>query len=158
MSATTHIDLVLRAKERGIKVQIVNNASVISAVGITGLEVYKFGRITSIPFHNERVVAPLSVLKENQKMGLHTLFLLDLDPEKKRFMSVNEALEYLLRIGLDKEMICVGCAQLGSEEPVIKVGSAERLLKEEFAKYPQCLIIPGKLHFIEEESLERFGV
>jgi len=47
MAATTHADLFLRAKEKGIDVKIINNASVMNAVGNTGLELYKFGRTTT---------------------------------------------------------------------------------------------------------------
>src|SRR3989344_6609761 len=37
MAATTHIDLMLRAKELNIKFRVVHNASIMSAIGITGL-------------------------------------------------------------------------------------------------------------------------
>ena len=60
--ATTHIDLILRAKEMGIKTQIIHNASILTAVGIIGLELYKYGKTTSIPFHNENVTTPVQVL------------------------------------------------------------------------------------------------
>src|SRR3989338_1699987 len=46
LAATTHIDLFLRAKKEDIKCHIMHNASIISAVGITGLQVYKFGKTT----------------------------------------------------------------------------------------------------------------
>ena len=46
-------------------------------------------------FENENVTTPVDVFKENQKMGLHTLFLLDLDPKNNKFMSVNQAIDYL---------------------------------------------------------------
>src|SRR3989338_3598255 len=51
-SATTHIDLFLRAKKENIDIKIVNNASILTAVGITGLQLYKFGKTTSIPLNN----------------------------------------------------------------------------------------------------------
>lgn len=38
-AATTHTDLVLRAKLLNVPVQIVHNASIISAVGCCGLQV-----------------------------------------------------------------------------------------------------------------------
>ncbi len=37
--ATTHTDLQLRARERGIQVEVIHNASVMNAVGICGLQV-----------------------------------------------------------------------------------------------------------------------
>ena len=41
--ATTHTDLQLRARERGIDVRVVHNASVLNAVGAAGLQLYRFG-------------------------------------------------------------------------------------------------------------------
>jgi len=37
--ATTHTDLLLRAKERGIGTKVIHNASIINAVGCCGLQV-----------------------------------------------------------------------------------------------------------------------
>lgn len=167
MSATTHIDLRLRAEKSGIKCIIIHNSSVFSAVGVTGLQLYKFGRTTSIPFKEENwhPETPYDAIKENKKNGLHTLILLDLRPDKKKFMTVNQAIEYLLSIEdkrkekvFSKELFCVGCARLGSSKPCIKAGNAEKLLKEDFGKPMHCLIVPGKLHFAEEEALELFKV
>jgi diphthine synthase len=41
--ATTHADLYLRATKLNIKVDVIHNASIISAVGCCGLQVYRFG-------------------------------------------------------------------------------------------------------------------
>ena len=150
--ATTHVDLMIRAKKGGIKVGVVHNASILNAVGITGLELYKFGKVTSIPFDNANVNTPLKVYEMNRKNGLHTLFLLDLDPIKGKFMTIQGALQYLMPTVLD-DTLCVGCAALGSDTPEIKVGKASEIAKVNFTKFPQCLIIPGELHFMEEEVL-----
>ena len=163
-AATTHIDLFLRAKKEGIKCNVIHNASIASAVGITGLQVYKFGKITSIPLENENIEAPYDVLKGNLSLGLHTLFLLDLNPDEETFMSVNDGLRYLLKAELKRnerifseKILCVGCARLGSESQVIKAGSAKYLLKFNFGKPVHCLIVPGKLHFMEEEALKLYS-
>jgi len=167
MSATTHIDLRLRAEKSGIECIVIHNASVFSAVSVTGLQLYKFGRTTSIPFQEEnwKPETPYDVIKENKKNGLHTLLLLDLRPDEKRFISVNDAVEYLLKIEnkrrenvFPKGMLCVGCARLGSLRPCIKAGKAYELLKEDFGEPVHCLIVPGKLHFIEQDTLELFKI
>lgn len=162
-SATTHTDLRLRALERGIKVNIIHNASILTAVGDTGLELYKFGKITSIPFTNENVSTPYDVLEINQKTGLHTLFLLDINPNEKRYMPIKEALEYLVRLENEKKKgllnnstLCIGCGKLGAEDAKIKAGTVGDMLTEEFPGL-QCLIIPGKLHFMEEETLKIYS-
>src|SRR3989338_5998253 len=158
MSATTHIDLHLRARKMGIKCEIVHNASIVSAVGIAGLQVYKFGRIASIPLHNENVESPYDALKGNLSLGLHTLFLLDLEPENGKYMKISDAIRYLLKVELrrnekvfSEKTLCVGCARIGSESQIIKYGMTRDLLKFNFGKPVHCLVVPGKLHFMEEE-------
>lgn len=155
--ATTHIDLRLRANKLGIPVKVIHNASILSAVGEVGLELYKYGKVTSIPFDNRNIATPYEVFLQNQKMGLHTLFLLDLDPAKNKFMTINEAAEFLLRNGLDPAEKCIGVAGLGSDSPEIKLMQAAGAFKQKFTKKPQCLIIPGKLHFMEEEAINLWG-
>ena len=176
--ATTHTDIMLRAKKSKIKVHVINNASILNAIGITGLELYKFGKTTSIVFPQENWMpeTPYDVLKENQKMGLHTLCLLDIKvaepspedikkginkPQKPRFMRVNEAIDYLIDIEqmrgenvFTAETLCIGCARLGSDNPTIIAGKAKELIEKDFGEPLHCLIIPGKLHFIEEEALQ----
>ena len=160
LSATTHFDLILRARKEGIKVNIIHNASILTAVGITGLQLYKFGKTTSIPLENNNIESPYDVLKENYKLGLHTLFILDLDNEQNKFLSVNDAIRYLLKVEIKKgerifndNILCVGCAKIGSLDQIIKFGKAKELLKFNFKDAPHCLIVPGKLHFMEEEAL-----
>ncbi|MGV8162172.1 MAG: diphthine synthase [Candidatus Nanoarchaeia archaeon] len=113
--ATTHTDLFLRAKKEGINVIVINNASIINAVSITGLELYRFGRTASIVFDDDNWLpeTPYEIIKENKKLGLHTLCLLDIKtaepskenlrkgidkPEPARFLTINHALEILKKI------------------------------------------------------------
>jgi diphthine synthase len=164
-AATTHADLVLRAKKANVRVEVVHNASIMSAIGATGLQLYKFGRTASIPFAEKDYLpeTPYDILAENQKIGAHTLLLLDLRPEQKKFMTINEAIEYLLKIELKRsqkvfarDTLCVGIARLGKKDQFIKSGKAKDLLNIDFGKAPHCLVVPGSLHFVEEEFLERW--
>jgi len=163
-TATTHTDLFLRAKKAKVKTKIINNATIISAASNTGLELYKFGKTTSIPFSDGRytIETPYKVLQENLSLGMHTLLLLDIQVTNKqqRFMTVKEAIKYLketeraLGKGIIKDnMWCIGIARLGSDDEVIKAGTIEQLQFHDFGKPPHALIIPGKLHFIEEEIM-----
>ncbi|MFW6449903.1 MAG: diphthine synthase [Nanoarchaeota archaeon] len=154
--ATTHNDLILRAKEKNVEVKVIHNASVINAVGETGLDLYKFGRITSIPFDNEHVFSPVEVINSNLEHGLSTLVLLDLDPKNNLYMTVSEALDFLQKKGLDKNIFCVGCAGIGSGNPEIFLGKLSEVRKKNFSLFPQCVVVPGKMHFMEEEILNRF--
>ena len=114
--ATTHTDLVIRARERGIEVNIVHNASIVSAVGCCGLQVYKFGEIVSIPLWigGWKPTSFYDKIRQNYSRGLHTLCLLDIKVKERnlvalargkegvfdppRFMTVTEALAQLLAI------------------------------------------------------------
>lgn len=165
-SATTHGGLFKLAKEKNVPVKVIHNASVLTAVGITGLQLYKFGRTASIPFLEEHpdLETPYNVLKENQKMGLHTLFLLDLNPEQNKFMKVAEALDILEKIEMRKKeglikknLLVVGCARLGSDNAIIKTGPLEKIKKHDFGRSPHCLIVPGKMHFQEEEVMDIYS-
>ncbi|MBI3034380.1 diphthine synthase [Candidatus Woesearchaeota archaeon] len=161
-AATTHIDLMLRVRRRGIKFSIINNASIMTSIGITGLQIYKFGKTSSVPFPetNFQPVTAYEVLKQNRILGLHTLLILDLKPEKKRFMSVNEAIRILLDIEkkrkeqlFSEDSLCIGCARIGRDDFLVKAGKARDLLNFDFGTAPHCLVVPGELHFVEEEAI-----
>ena len=150
-AATTHTELLLTAKKLNVEVKVIENASVYSAVGVTGLFLYKFGKTTTIPLENKNIKSPYEIFLQNNKLGMHTLFLLDVKEDK--LMSAREGLDYLIRLGLEKITMVVGCGALGSLEPEIKYGKANELV---INKYPQCFIIPGELHFKELEVLDSY--
>lgn len=165
-SATTHFDLYLKAKKEGISVEVIYNASVLTAVGITGLQLYKFGKISSVPFSQENYfpTTPYDILKQNQSINAHTLLLLDLKPDENKFLSISEAINYLLKIELLKNekvftqnTFCIACSKLGCSNYKIKYGKAKDLSKEKFDP-PICLIVPSQMHFIEEEAVNRFKI
>lgn len=180
-SATTHSDLYLRAKEKGIDVKIINNASILNAIGITGLELYKFGATTSIVFDHDNWLPETSyhVIEQNLKNGLHTLCLLDIKtaepskenllkginkPEPPRFLTINHAIKILLKLEdkvgnkiLSENTLAVGVARLGQEDFKIKSGTLKELKEFDFGKPLHSLIIPGKLHEIESKMLEKFN-
>ncbi len=166
-SATTHTELFKEAQEKKIPVNIIHNASILTAIGISGLQLYKFGRTASIPFLEDysSLETPYNILRENRYLEMHTLFLLDLKPEEKKFMTVNQALEILETIEkrkkeniIKKGMMVVGCARLGSDNFLIKAGPLEKIKKMNFGPPPHCLIIPAqKLHFAEKEMMRMWG-
>lgn len=161
-SATTHSELLKSAFYAGVPVEVVHNASILTAVGQTGLQLYKFGKTTSIPFLDEQpqLETPYAIVKKNRERELHTLLLLDLRPQEKKFMTVGEALEILEHIEerkkekiITSDLLVIGCARLGSSKALIRAGTLQDLKKVDFGKPPHCLIIPGKLHFAEEEMV-----
>lgn len=71
----------MRAREVNVKTQIVHNASILNAIGVTGLQLYSFGETVSIPFFTEtsELESFFDKICENKKRGLHTLCLLGED-------------------------------------------------------------------------------
>jgi len=163
-SATTHMDLYLRAKKLGIKTKIVHNASVLTAIGVTGLQLYNFGKTASIPSLNDNIETPYDVLEMNQKNNLHTLFLLDVKENSTDSLSVTDAIRYLLKVEMKRgsrvftdSTLCLGCTKLGSLDQIIRAGKANELLQYLFKGGMHCLIVPAKkLHFMEEEALKLY--
>ena len=162
-SATTHVDIYLRAKAKNIEIKIIHNASILNTVGIIGLELYKYGKTTSIPYFEEnyKPETPYDVIKMNLSNNLHTLVLLDIKKDADKYMTVNEALTQLLEIEdkkkgnvILKTTKVIGCARLASDSQLIKYNKIEDLLKKDFGEPLHCLIIPGKLHFMEEDMLK----
>lgn len=167
MSATTHVDLRLRAEEESIETSIIHGVSVMTAVpGILGLQHYKFGRTTSLPFPHEGYfpTSPYEVVVENLALGLHTLVLLDIDAENGRFMTANEGIHLLLdmesRVGkgaiTEDSLVCV-VARAGHPDCKVRAGSTKELVEEDFGLPLHSVVIPGRLHFMEEKALRVFG-
>ena len=160
MTATTHIDLRLRAIERGIPTKIIHGISIMTAAsGLLGLQSYKFGRTTTLAFPegDYSPTSPYDVIKENMKMGLHTLVLLDVG---KKFMTANEGIELLLEMGrrkgdgtVGKKTLVAVVARASSPSPVVRAGYPEELIKENFGPPLHCIVVPGKLHFMEAKAL-----
>ena len=154
MSATTHVNFLIEAKKRNIKVEIIHNASILTAIGITGLQLYKFGKTTSMPFADSET--PAQAIKDNQKNNLHTLVLLDLIPEKNQFLTITEAAQRLAdKKVISEKSLIVATARIGCPDQIIKAGTLKEIKQTNFGKPPYCLVIPApKLHFMEEEALQ----
>jgi diphthine synthase len=159
--ATTHITLRIEAEKRGIKTRIIHGASIISAIiGLSGLHNYKFGKTVTIPFSENASETPYYVIAQNKKLGLHTLCLLDIKTDEKRYLHINQALTQLLEIEQKKKMgtttpetLAIGIARAGSNNPTLKADTVKNLLTYDFGEPPQSLIFPGELHFMETEAL-----
>ncbi|MQL91015.1 hypothetical protein Taro_023611 [Colocasia esculenta] len=177
--ATTHTDLVVRAKKLGVKIQVIHNASVMNAIGICGLQLYRFGETVSIPFFTEtwRPDSFYEKIHRNRQLGLHTLCLLDIQVKEPslehlcrgkksylppRFMTINTAIEQLLEVEqrrgeevYTEESKCIGVARLGYDDQKIVAGSMKELLDVDFGPPLHCLVIVGTTHHVEEEMLEK---
>lgn len=168
--STTHVHLRIEARRMGIETKVVHSASIHSAApSISGLQNYKFGRsaTVAIPLEGFAPETPYDVIRENRKLGLHTLLFLDIKVkgESRVCMSAGEAIRTLLSMEekrkegvFTEDTLCVVLGNVGSPDPVLGRGPAKELLGRKFGPTPHTLIVPGKLHFVEEEYLEEFGV
>ncbi|KAF7721174.1 diphthine synthase [Apophysomyces ossiformis] len=180
--ATTHTDLVIRAREMGIPVQVVHNASIMNAVGACGLQLYNFGQTISIVFFTDtwRPDSFYDRIKENMDLGLHTLCLLDIKVKEQsienlargrkiyeppRYMTVNQAVEQLLEIEENREQgICtpeslaIGCARIGTATQKIVAGSLSQLLDVDFGGPLHSLVLVGsRMHDMEADFIREFA-
>lgn len=156
LTATTHIALVEEAKRSRVKCRIIHAGSVFDAVAQSGLQLYKFGKITSMPkWDEQKNFTPDSFMKtiqENMSMKAHSLILVDIG------LNFPDALNQL-KISAEKNKIkikdLIVCQCLGTRQQKFIYKKLEDLDKE-FVKRPYCFIIPSKLHFMEAEFLEKF--
>ncbi len=164
MVSTTHLDLRLRALEIGIKTKVIHSSSIVTAVsGTTGLQNYRFGRSTTIPFpysaRGKRIVpeTPYLVLKENLARNLHTMLFLDIQDE--RYMTVNEGAELLLEMEKNADgqilqgQIGIGIARAGSDDAVVKADLLSSLKGQDFGGPLHIMVVPARLHFMEAKAL-----
>ncbi|XP_075221755.1 diphthine methyl ester synthase isoform X2 [Lycorma delicatula] len=137
-SATTHTDLSLRAREAGIPCEIIHNASIMNAVGCTGLQLYNFGETVSIPYWTD-TWQPDSFYDKilgNLNRGLHTLCLLGLSGDSK----------------------CAGVCRVGSSTQQIVAASLQKLSTLDLGPPLHSLVVVGHLHPLEEEYIAQFTV
>ncbi|PPQ85715.1 hypothetical protein CVT24_001676 [Panaeolus cyanescens] len=78
--ATTHTDIILRARALNIPTRVIHNASIMNAAGACGLQLYNFGQTVSLVFFTDswRPDSFYDRVKENADLGMHTLLLLDI--------------------------------------------------------------------------------
>jgi len=78
--ATTHTDIILRARALKIPTRVIHNASIMNAMGACGLQLYNFGQTVSLVFFTEswKPDSFYDRIKENVALGMHTLVLLDI--------------------------------------------------------------------------------
>ena len=155
LSATTHVDLLMRAKKEKVKTKVFHSASIINAVSETGLQLYKFGKTASIARWQSPSYRPESfydVIIDNKRINAHTLLLLDIG------LSVREALSYFESMAKTRDAQISGwdfivCERAGTAKQKIYYGKINDLVKKKFS-LPACLIIPTEMHFLEKEFLE----
>jgi diphthine synthase len=182
-SATTHVDLFTRAATSNVKIEVLHNASIMNACGISGLSLYRFGETVTIPYFTKtwRPYSFYEKILKNYECDYHTLVLLDIKVkeiseenlargkkiyEPPRFMSVNIALEQMLEAEdnhkkglLNENTLCYGVARIGSPSQVIVSGTIPEVLKYDFGEPLHSIIICAKnLHSMEKEMFQYYNI
>ncbi|SFR46841.1 diphthine synthase [Halogeometricum limi] len=178
MISTTHVDLRLRAVERGIETRLIHGVTAQSAAsGLTGLQNYRFGKAVTLPFpyaHGADGV-PKSVtesIEANRERGLHTLVYLDIkvgdtptsSRNAERFGDKSDDDEYMtgdyaaemLAEGWE-DVLGVVVARAGGENPVVAADRLSALADREFGDPLHMLVIPGDVHHVEADALRTLG-
>lgn len=152
--ATTHLTLLLDCKKAKVKYKVIFGVSIFDALGETGLELYKFGKITSMPRWQKNFEPDsfLDIVRDNLLIKAHSLILCDIG------LGFSDALkqleESLVRKKMKTEKIVIASC-LGSEKNKFYYETLENLKKKsKNISNPFCIIIPSELHFMEQEWLE----
>ncbi len=163
MTATTHVDLRVRAAREGIPTRVIHGASIATAAaGLLGLMSYKFGRATTLVFPEGSYfpTSPYDVIRDNRARGLHTLTLMDLRAAERRYMTASEGAALLLRMERERGEGALGpeteayvLARAGSPEPGVWRGPLADLAKRDFGAPLHTMVVPGNLHFVEEDAV-----
>ncbi|KAI6046299.1 Diphthine synthase [Pisolithus marmoratus] len=165
--ATTHIDIVLRARSSGIPVRVIHKASIVNAVSACGLQLYNFGQTVSLVYFTDtwKPGSFYDRIRENRGLGLHTLVLLDIKVKEQieenlarcgkiyeppRYMSIPQAVSQLIEIESlraenvvsPKTTLAIALSCVGSD-----VGTGN----------DQQRIVCGTLEQLSEQPLETFG-
>ncbi|KAI1876708.1 hypothetical protein JX265_003386 [Neoarthrinium moseri] len=183
--ATTHTDLILRARELGIPVSTIPNASIMSGIGATGLQLYNFGQTVSMVFFTEnwRPASFYDRIKENRDIGLHTLVLLDIKVKEQslenmargrliyeppRFMTVSQCAQQMLEIEEEKkegvygpDSLAIGAARVGGRSEKFVAGTLKELCDSDEAlgaPLHSMVLLGKRAHELERDYAREFAV
>ncbi|RYP11106.1 hypothetical protein DL764_000264 [Monosporascus ibericus] len=183
--ATTHTDLVLRARELSIPVRTVPNASILSGIGATGLQLYNFGQTVSMVFflENWRPSSFYDRVKENRDVGLHTLLLLDIKVKEQslenmargrrvyeppRYMTVGQCARQMLEVEEERgkgvygpDSLAIGAARVGGKTEKFVAGTLKQLCDADDALGPplHSLVLLGRrAHELERDYTREFAL
>jgi diphthine synthase len=175
---------VLRARELSIPTRSIPNASILTSIGTTGLQLYNFGQTVSMVFFldNWKPASFYDRVAENARIGLHTLVLLDIKVKEQslenmargrkiyeppRYMTVAQCAAQMLEVEEEikmegvygRESLAVGVARVGSENEKIVAGTLEELCDADLGAPLHSLVLLGRrTHDLERDFLLEFAV
>jgi diphthine synthase len=148
LAATTHITIVREAQKKKVQVEIIHNISVFNVLSQTGLQLYKFGKTTSLPkwLPNFKPTSFMNIVKENLLIKAHSCILVDPGLNLKDALKQIEDsdVNHLLK---DKDLIVF--SRGGLKDQKILKGKIKSLMSKK-APEPFSIIVPGELNFSEK--------
>ncbi len=155
LSATTHISLIQEAKRMGVKYKVIYNASIFDAVAETGLQLYKFGKVASMPAWKKSYEPDsfMEIVQQNLSMKAHSLILCDIGLDFPDALEQLEKSAKKHKIPLKKIVVCQA---LGTKHQKIFFKDFEDFKEYTSVRKPFSIIIPSKLHFVEKEMLNEY--
>uniref|UniRef100_A0A0K0DGL2 GPI alpha-1,4-mannosyltransferase I, catalytic subunit n=1 Tax=Angiostrongylus cantonensis TaxID=6313 RepID=A0A0K0DGL2_ANGCA len=160
--ATTHTDLVLRAKQKALPVKVIHNASILNAVGCCGLQLYNFGETVSIVMWLDgwEPDSYYDKIASNMEKGFHTLCLLDIKTKEQSIENMMSILIYTTRAlnssVYNESSPCVGLARVGWDDQKIVFCSLKEMSQYDLGPPLHCMILPGQMHPLEVDMLNTF--
>ncbi|NOJ28437.1 MAG: diphthine synthase [Nitrososphaera sp.] len=162
--ATTHSELRVRAARKSIKTRILHAASGIPAImGEAGLHMYKFGRTVTMMSEPKSAISVYSTIFDNLLAGNHTLILSEYSFDEKSepfFLDPPSIFKMLLEVENDQKhgvfsenTFALAASRIGADDQTIVSGKVKSLQSVDYGNGPHTVIIPGNLHFTEEEGI-----
>ena len=154
-----------------------------SAVGSTGLQLYNFGQTVSMVFFTEswKPSSFYDRVKENAKIGLHTLILLDIKVKEQssenvargrkiyeppRYMTVAQCAQQMLETENERkecayreDSLAVGAARIGAKDQQLVAGTLKELCGIDLGPPLHSLVLVGKrAHELEKDFIRAYAI
>lgn len=174
---------MLRARELQVPTQTIPNASILSAIGSTGLQLYNFGQTVSMVFFTDswKPSSFYDRVKENRQIGLHTLVLLDIKVKEQslenlargkkifdppRYMTVAQCASQMLDTEEERQegvygpdSLAIGAARVGAKDQKLVTGTLGQLREVDMGKPLHSLVLLGRrTHDLEREFIREFAM
>lgn len=167
--ATTHTELCTRAAKNSIKTGVIHAASGIASImGECGLHMYKFGRTVTMMSEPKSAISVYYTVFDNLLVRCHTLILTEYSHNEEKgafFLDPCAAVKMLLDAEHDQrhnviseDTFVVVASRIGAEDQHVVSGKIKSLAGVGFGQGPHSIIIPGPLHFTEEDAVEALTV
>ncbi|KAJ5500799.1 Tetrapyrrole methylase subdomain 1 [Penicillium expansum] len=142
------------------------NASIMSGIGCTGLQLYNFGQTVSMVFFTEtwKPSSYYDRVRENVQIGLHTLVLLDIKVKEQSLENMCAA--QMLETEEERQegvygpdSLAVGAARVGAANQQLVSGTLKELATVEMGAPLHSLVLLGRrTHDLERDYIREYAV